>query len=78
MIEKELYESSLAVMMRLVFLFTAEKRGLLLLGDPVYDRHYAISTLGELLREAADSHGEEILERRHDAWSRLLVLPSDQ
>jgi len=77
-IEKELYESSLAVMMRLVFLFTAEKRGLLLLGDPVYDRHYAISTLGELLREAADSHGEEILERRHDAWSRLLVLPSDQ
>ena len=71
--EKDLYESSLAVMMRLVFLFTAEERGLLLLGDPVYDRHYAISTLRELLREAADSHGEEILERRHDAWSRLLA-----
>ncbi len=71
--EKDLYESSLAVMMRLVFLFTAEERGLLLLGDPLFDRHYAISTLRELLREAADSHGEEILERRHDAWSRLLA-----
>lgn len=71
--EKALYESALAVMMRLVFLFSAEERGLLLLGDPVYDRHYAISTLRELLREAADSHGEEVLERRHDAWSRLLA-----
>lgn len=71
--EKTLYESSLAVMMRLVFLFSAEERGLLLLGDPLYDRHYAISTLREQLREAADSHGEEILERRHDAWSRLLA-----
>lgn len=71
--EKDLYSSSLAVMMRLVFLFSAEERGLLLLGDPLYDRHYAISTLRERLREAADSHGEEILERRHDAWSRLLA-----
>ncbi len=71
--EKVLYESALAVMMRLVFLFSAEERGLLLLGDALYDRHYAISTLRELLREVADSHGEEILERRHDAWSRLLA-----
>ena len=26
------------------------------------------STLSELLRERADQHGEEVLERRHDAW----------
>lgn len=71
--EKELYNSALTVMMRLVFLFSAEERKLLLLGDPLYDQHYAVSTLSELLRERADQHGEEVLERRHDAWCRLLA-----
>lgn len=68
-----LYEASLTVMMRLVFLLTAEERGLLLLGDPIYDQHYAISTLRAQLREMADQQGEEVLERRFDAWSRLLA-----
>ena len=49
--ETELYEAALTVMMRLVFLFCAEERGLLLLGDPLYDQHYAVSTLREQLRE---------------------------
>src|SRR5436190_1396223 len=71
--EKTLYDSALTIMMRLVFLFAAEERGLLLLGDPLYDQHYAVSTLSELLRERADQHGEEVLERRHDAWCRLLA-----
>lgn len=71
--EKELYNSALTVMMRLVFLFSAEERKLLLLGDPLYDQHYAVSTLSELLRERADQHGEEVLEWRHDAWCRLLA-----
>jgi len=70
--ESELYEAALTVMMRLVFLFSAEERGLLLLGDPLYDEHYAVSTLVARLQEAADQHGEEVLERRHDAWVRLL------
>jgi hypothetical protein len=70
--EKTLYDSALTVMMRLVFLFSAEERGLLLLGDPLYDQNYAVSTLSESLRERADQHGEEVLERRHDAWCRLL------
>ena len=70
--EAELYEAALTVMMRLVFLFSAEERGLLLLGDPLYDEHYAVSTLVARLQEAADQHGEEVLERRHDAWVRLL------
>jgi hypothetical protein len=39
----ELYEAGLTVMMRLVFVLCAEERGLLLLGDPVYDQGYAIS-----------------------------------
>ena len=72
--ETRLYEAALTVMMRLVFLFSAEERGLLLLGDPVYDQFYAVSTLREMLREQADQNGEEILERRYDAWCRLLAM----
>lgn len=67
---RELYEAGLTVMMRLVFLLSAEERGLLLLGDPRYDSFYAISSLRMQLR--GDS--EEILERRRSAWSRLLTL----
>jgi hypothetical protein len=70
--EPDLYEAALTVMMRLVFLFSAEERGLLLLGDPLYDEHYAVSTLVARLQETADQHGEDVLERRHDAWVRLL------
>lgn len=67
---RELYEAGLTIMMRLVFLLSAEERALLLLGDPRYDSFYAISSLRMQLR--ADS--EEILERRRSAWSRLLAL----
>src|SRR5438876_2479720 len=72
--ESELYEAALTVMMRLVFLLSAEERDLLLLGELLYDRNYAVSTLQAQLREQADQHGEEVLERRHDAWSRLLAV----
>ena len=72
--EKRLYESGLTVMMRLVFLLFAEERDLLPADNPIYAQHYAVSTLGAQLREAADQLGEEILERRHDAWNRLLAL----
>jgi len=70
----ELYEAGLTVMMRLVFILCAEERGLLLLGDPIYDQYYAISTLRSRLREDADRYGVEVLERRHDAWSRILSV----
>jgi type I restriction-modification system DNA methylase subunit len=70
----ELYEAGLTVMMRLVFLLCAEERGLLLLGDPVYDQCYAISTLRAALREEESLHGPEVLERRYDAWSRMLAV----
>lgn len=68
--EAELYEAALTVMMRLVFLLSAEERGLLLLGDEKYEAHYAVSTLRMQLR----AESEEILERRWDAWSRLLAI----
>lgn len=67
------YEAALTVMMRLVFLFSAEERSLLHLGKPLYDDNYAVSTLQEQLQEVADRYGEEVLERRNDAWVRLLA-----
>ncbi|MCX7214499.1 MAG: ATP phosphoribosyltransferase regulatory subunit [Burkholderiales bacterium] len=67
--EPELYEAALTLMMRLVFLLAAEERSLLLLGDERYESNYAISTLRMQLR----TESEEILERRWDAWSRLLA-----
>ena len=72
--EVNLYESALVVMMRLVFLFCAEEKGLLLAGNSLYDKSYAVSTIREELRTQADKYGEEILERRYDAWCRLLAL----
>ncbi len=72
--ESGLYEAALTVMMRLVFLLSAEERGLLRLGELLYDRYYAVSTLQATLREQADQFGEEVLERRHDAWVRLLAI----
>lgn len=71
---EELYEASLTVMMRLVFLLSAEERDLLLLGDERYESYYAVSTLRMQLSEQADLHSEEILAQRRDAWSRLLAI----
>lgn len=68
--EPEIYEAALTVMMRLVFLLSAEERGLLLIGDERYEANYALSTLRMQLRKES----EEILERRWDAWSRLLAI----
>jgi len=71
--EAQLYQAALTVMMRLVFLLSAEERGLFLLGDPLYDQSYAVSTLRAQLHESADRMGEDVLERRGDAWVRLLA-----
>jgi type I restriction-modification system DNA methylase subunit len=65
----QLYEAGLTIMMRLVFLLSAEERGLLLMGEAAYEANYAISTLRMQLRKESD----EVLERRHDAWARLLA-----
>ena len=71
--EAILYESALTVMMRLVFLFCAEERELIPTKPfPVYEQNYSVSTTSKQLREIADQHGEELLERRFDAWPRLL------
>lgn len=66
------YEGAVTAMMRLIFVLAAEERKLLLLGTPTYDQHYAVSTLHDQLQATADRNGEEILEKRFDAWVRLL------
>jgi hypothetical protein len=71
--EAVLYESALTVMMRLVFLFCAEERELIPSKPfPVYEQNYSVSTISKQLRELADQHDESLLERRFDAWPRLL------
>lgn len=67
------YEASVSVMMRLVFLLYAEERRLLPLSDALYDSSYAASTLREELRADADTLGDEPLELRTSAWHRLLA-----
>ena len=59
--------------MRLVFLFFAEERELLPATDPLYAASYAVSTIREQLQITADRFGPEVLERRKDAWHRLLA-----
>lgn len=70
---RTLYEASVTVMMRLVFLLYAEEQQLLPLEDPLYSKDYSASNLLDQLQEEADRHGPSILERRHSAWSRLLA-----
>lgn len=72
--ERELYEAGLTVMMRLVFILSAEERGLLLLGDSVWDANYAVSTLRSQLEEIDDRDGHGVLQLRFDAWNRLLAV----
>jgi methylase of polypeptide subunit release factors len=71
--EEHIYEAALTLMMRLVFLFFAEERDLLPIVNPVYRENYAVTTLHDQLREAANRLGEEVLERRYDAFPRLLA-----
>lgn len=71
--EKGLYEAAVTIMMRLVFLLYAEERSMLPSDNELYSATYAIGPLRERLREAADLHGEETLERRSDAWCQMLA-----
>ena len=70
---QKVYEAATTVMMRLVFLLYAEERGLLPLGEALYDDNYAVSTLREQLQEQSDRDGDEPLELRSAAWHRLLA-----
>jgi hypothetical protein len=68
------YEAAVGVLMRCVLLLYTEERTLLPLGDDLYDRTFAASTLLDQLREVADVGGDEPLERSTSAWHQLLAL----
>jgi hypothetical protein len=70
----QVYEGAVAVLMRLVLLLYSEERGLLPLGDDLYDRTLAASTLLDQLRATQADTGDEPLERSNTAWHRLLAL----
>lgn len=70
--EHRLYEATLAVAMRVIFLLAAEARGLFP-DDGPWVESYALAPLRAELEAQADRHGIEVLERRFDAWPRLLA-----
>lgn len=68
----EVYGGLLTTLMRLVFVLYAEDRDLLP-SDDVYQKHYAVATLFEQLRDDAARY-PDTMEQRFGAWSRLLTL----
>jgi hypothetical protein len=70
--EYRLYEAAVAVVMRIIFLLAAEARGLFPDDGPWADS-YAITPLRSQLEELADRGTLEALDRRYDAWPRLLA-----
>lgn len=70
--EHRLYEATLALVMRVIFLLAAEARGLFP-DDGPWPESYALTPLRAELEAQADRHGLAVLERRFDAWPRLLA-----
>jgi len=70
--EYRLYEAAVAVVMRIIFLLAAEARGLFP-DDGPWAESYAITPLRAQLEELADRGTLEALDRRYDAWPRLLA-----
>jgi hypothetical protein len=70
--EYRLYEATLSVVMRIIFLLAAEARGLFP-DDGPWAESYAVTPLRTQLESEADRQGIEVLERRFDAWPRLLA-----
>lgn len=74
--ERMIYEAATTVMMRLVVLLRVEDAEEDLFGvksSEVYQKNYAVAPLREQLQTTADQNGEEVLDRKYDAWCRLLA-----
>ncbi|MFE6609499.1 Eco57I restriction-modification methylase domain-containing protein [Amycolatopsis sp. NPDC057786] len=72
--ERDIYRGALTVLMRLVFVLSAEEQRLLPVTDPIYAQGYAVSTLHEQLTIERSMYGDEVADRRRAAWPRLLAL----
>lgn len=71
--DSEVYNAAVTVMMRLVFLLSAEERRLFPIDDDLYVSSYAITSLRQQLTEQAYHEGEDVLEHRQSAWYRVLA-----
>lgn len=71
--EATVFEASLTLMMRLVFLLYAEENRLLPHGNPFYDQSYGVVHLWKEL-SAQRRIDREGMRQRFDAWDRLLAL----
>jgi hypothetical protein len=72
--ESEVYGAAVTVMMRLVFLLSAEERRLFPVDDELYLESYAVTSLRQQLEEQSNREGEEVLEHRQAAWHRILAI----
>ncbi|WP_198295559.1 DNA methyltransferase [Diaminobutyricimonas sp. LJ205] len=69
---KEVYEASVSVLMRVIFLLFAEERGLLP-QHQMYRDSYAIAGVRGDLERQAQSDTEEALDHTWETWHRLLA-----
>lgn len=69
---KSVYEGTVTVLMRIVFLLFAEERGLLPEHD-LYRSSYAIARIREQLQRDATATSIEALDHSWEAWHRLLA-----
>lgn len=69
----DVYGGAVTVLMRLIFMFFAEERGLLPSDNPVYADSYGASILCAQLETRAQDAGEEALEHGTAAWLELLA-----
>lgn len=69
----EVYGGAVSTLMRLMFLFYAEERGLLPADEQVYAAGYSASALCGRLEADSAEVGEEGLEHRYGAWLQLLA-----
>lgn len=69
---KEVYEASVSVLMRVIFLLFAEERGLLP-QHQMYRESYGVSGVRVELERQAQNTSEEALDHTWETWHRLLA-----
>lgn len=69
---KQVYEASVSVLMRVIFLLFAEERGLLP-QQQMYRDSYAIAGVRDDLEHQARNDSEEALDHTWETWHRLLA-----
>lgn len=69
---EEIYEATVTVMMRVVFLLFAQERGLLP-QSPLFEDGYGLAGMLDRLERRAAGEGEEAMDGTSMAWHRLLA-----